>query len=180
MGSVTLYHGTIHDLDKIDVTRGRFFKDFGRGFYATEEYEHAVSIAKRNRGVELERTSLMEKQHDIPIYVYSYEFDTSHLATLHVKRFENPSVDWVSFVVRNRSERNYVHGYDIVIGATANDDTRITIQQYLIGAFGEPGSDEAIDGFLKRIKPEKLPSQWLFATQTAAAVLKFTHRRTIR
>ncbi len=66
MGSVTLYHGTIHDLDKINVTRGRFFKDFGRGFYATEEYEHAVSIAKRNRGVELERTSLMEKRQDIP------------------------------------------------------------------------------------------------------------------
>jgi hypothetical protein len=180
MGTITLYHGTIHDFDTIDVTRGRFFKDFGRGFYVTEHYDHAISIARRNQSVEFERKTLIKQQYDIPMFVYSYAFDTANLEILNVKQFAKPDAEWVDFVVRNRSERNYNHGYDLVIGATANDDTRITIQQYLLGAFGEPGSDEAVDGFLKRIKTEKLSTQWLFASQHAADLFEFKDRRRIR
>jgi hypothetical protein len=41
-----LYHGTTHDIKEIDVTRGKPFKDFGRGFYATAVYEHARNLKK--------------------------------------------------------------------------------------------------------------------------------------
>lgn len=30
-----LYHGTIYDFDEIDVSVGKGYKDFGKGFYAT-------------------------------------------------------------------------------------------------------------------------------------------------
>ena len=29
-----LYHGSIYKFDKIDVNRGKMYKDFGKGFYA--------------------------------------------------------------------------------------------------------------------------------------------------
>jgi hypothetical protein len=47
-GIVTLYHGSCHDFAKIDVSVGKPFKDFGRGFYTSQNYEHAVGMATRN------------------------------------------------------------------------------------------------------------------------------------
>ncbi len=36
-----LYHGTNLDIEHIDLTLCRNFKDFGKGFYTTEIYEQA-------------------------------------------------------------------------------------------------------------------------------------------
>ncbi|MDR3120190.1 MAG: DUF3990 domain-containing protein [Clostridiales bacterium] len=174
--TITLYHGTTHDFAAIDVTRGKPFKDFGKGFYATQSYEHAVSIAERNQRIERERLNEVEIRRDVKIYVYSYSLQQSDLDKLNVKRFDSPDTNWVDFVVHNRSDSRARHDYDLVIGATANDDTRITIQNYLLGNFGEPGSDSAVAIFLQLIKAEKLPTQWLFATQRATNLLKFEKR----
>ena len=38
---IQLYHGTIYDFDKIDVTKGKWNKDFGRGFYTSRDIGHA-------------------------------------------------------------------------------------------------------------------------------------------
>ncbi|MDR1193156.1 MAG: DUF3990 domain-containing protein [Peptococcaceae bacterium] len=176
---ITLYHGTIHDFDAIDVGRGRLFKDFGRGFYATEDHNHAIGIARRNQGIEFEREALIKRKSDILMFVYTYTFDVAGFHKLNVKQFPNPGAEWVDFVVRNRSERSYRHSYDLIIGATANDDTRITIQQYLLGAYGDVGTDEAINGFLRQIKAEKLPMQWLFATKRAVEFLRLKDKRKI-
>jgi hypothetical protein len=178
--TITLYHGTIREFDAIDVTCGRPYKDFGCGFYTTQDHSHAASIAERNQGIEFERDALVKRRSDIPVFVYSYVFDTASLNILNVKRFASPDAEWVDFVVSNRSERSFRHGYDLVIGATANDDTRITIQQYLLGAYGDVGSAEATEGFLRQIKAENLPTQWLFASARAANLLQFKHRRTIQ
>ena len=45
--TITLYHGTTFDYDEIDVRRGKPFKDFGQGFYATQSRESAINIALR-------------------------------------------------------------------------------------------------------------------------------------
>ncbi len=42
---------------------------------------------------------------------------------MNILRFDKPSIEWVNFVVKNRVERNLNHGYDLIIGAAANDDT---------------------------------------------------------
>ena len=39
-----LYHGTVEMIPRIDVTRGRFKKDFGRGFYLALQPRQAVGI----------------------------------------------------------------------------------------------------------------------------------------
>ncbi|MDR3288189.1 MAG: DUF3990 domain-containing protein [Peptococcaceae bacterium] len=168
-----LYHGTTHDIAGIDVTRGKPFKDFGQGFYATPSYDHAANIAGRNRRIEIERNEISGKAADVKVFVCTYSVTLKDLDKLIVKRFETPTAEWVDFVVRNRTVRDAPHEYDLIIGATANDDTRITIQNYLFGAYGEPGTDEAVAGFLKNIRTEKLPIQWLFATQRAADLLSF-------
>lgn len=44
-----LYHGSIYDFNEINVNKGKGYKDFGKGFYATTVARHAESIAKRNK-----------------------------------------------------------------------------------------------------------------------------------
>ncbi|GHU43338.1 hypothetical protein FACS1894111_08760 [Clostridia bacterium] len=178
--TITLYHGTAHEFTNIDVRKGKFFKDFGRGFYTTLSYEHAASIGERNRKMEQNRLKELGSASSLNVFVYSYEFALSALDKLKIQRFETPNIDWVNFVVENRSIRNAGHEYDLIIGPTANDDTRVTIQNYLLGNFGELGSKEAVAIFLQLIKAEKLPTQWMFATQKAVGMLDFLGKEQLR
>jgi hypothetical protein len=56
--------------------------------------------------------------------------------------------------------------------ATANDDTRITIQQYLIGAYGDVGTDEALRDFMATKTYQLLmnPKSFLFLESPAYIV----------
>ena len=42
----TLYHGTIYKIDKIDLSLGKGFKDFGKGFYTIGDKNQAIKWAK--------------------------------------------------------------------------------------------------------------------------------------
>jgi hypothetical protein len=95
---------------------------------------------------------------------------------LKVKEFEAADVDWVKFIVLNRSNKRHQHDYDIVIGPTANDQTLVTVQAYLAGLYGNLDDDRAIQTFLKLIEPQKLPAQIYFGTQKAANLLVFKER----
>ena len=173
---ITLYHGTTHEFDEIDVNRGKPYKDFGAGFYASRNKLHAESLAKRNKSIEIERLVVRGEKRAVNAWLCSYEFDLACLDKLNVKEFIEPGKKWVEFIVKNRTARNYRHGYDVVIGPTANDDTNITIQALINGVYGDPESDAAIDIFLQLIMPERLPKQMYFGTQKAAAMLKFIER----
>ena len=72
---LALYHGTTHDFAEIDVRRGKPFKDFGQGFYLTESYERTRNIAVRNRIIEENRLRVIGDETELPVFVYSYEFD---------------------------------------------------------------------------------------------------------
>jgi hypothetical protein len=52
MNLITLYHGSIYEFDKIDVNKGKPFKDFGIGFYTSRDENHAVRLALRNKQIE--------------------------------------------------------------------------------------------------------------------------------
>lgn len=41
-----LYHGTNRDFESIDLKKSKPNKDFGRGFYLSDNYEQAMSMAK--------------------------------------------------------------------------------------------------------------------------------------
>jgi hypothetical protein len=180
MEIVTLYHGSCHDFAKIDVSVGKPFKDFGRGFYTSRDYEHAVSLAIRNAQIERRRLRRMRIDKEPTPWMYTYELDMDLLSSLKVKRFAEADKEWVRFIVLNRTNELPQHDYDAVTGPTANDKTLATAQAYLAGDYGTIDSDEAIELFLKRIEPYILPQQVFFGTQRAAELLRFKGREIIK
>ena len=70
-----LYHGTIYEFDSIDVTAGKGYKDFGKGFYATAVPSHAERLAIRNKSIAEKRQSFLKNKKGIkiqPIKAYRY------------------------------------------------------------------------------------------------------------
>jgi len=177
---IILYHGTIYDFATIDVRKGKPFKDFGQGFYATQSHESAINMSLRNRDIELRRLNRRGDMREVISWLYSYELDESKLSSLNVKIFERADKDWVRFVVLNRTNEQRQHLYDVVIGPTANDATMRTSQLYMAGEFGDVDSNEAIEFFLSRIRVDLLPKQFYFGTQRAADSLTFIGRRLIQ
>jgi hypothetical protein len=70
-GNMTLYHGSIYDFAEIDLTRGKPFKDFGKGFYTTQRRDHAASIARRNREIILARVQAAGEKSDVKMLLYT-------------------------------------------------------------------------------------------------------------
>jgi len=179
---ITLYHGTIYEFDRIDVTKGKGNKDFGRGFYTSHDIRHAERLAVRNKFIEEERFALRGAKKSVTSWLYTYSFDLDNMATLNVKEFAVADREWMRFVVLNRESKSRVqeHEYDIVIGPTANDNTRAAIQTVVPLTKGQVMTDKAIDALISLIEPNNLPSQFFVGTQRAADLLCLTEKRTIR
>jgi hypothetical protein len=183
MGNIiALYHGTIYEFDKIDVTKGKGNKDFGRGFYTSRDIRHAERLASRNKSIEEERYALRGVKKNVTPWLYTFDFDLDTLAALNVKEFAAADREWMRFVVLNRESKSKAqqHEYDIVIGPTANDNTRAAIQTVLPLAKGQIMTDKAIDALIALIEPVNLPWQFFFGTQRAADLLCLNERRIIR
>jgi hypothetical protein len=178
---ITLFHGSIFEIDHIDVKRGKPYKDFGAGFYTSKVRTHATDLARRNLQIELKRIQDFELKAEKPqAFLYTYHFHEEQLENLKVKEFANANADWVRFVIQNRKSKVHLHDYDIVIGPTANDQTMPTINAFLAGLFGEINDDEAIATFLRQIEPLRLPSQFYFGTQRAIELLRFIERSAVK
>jgi hypothetical protein len=169
--TITLYHGSIHLFDKIDVSREKPFKDFGIGFYVSPRADHAENLARRNMAIEKIRTKRVEAGPAVAAWLYTCEFNMDNLKKLNIKEFKTADKEWMRFVVQNRSNETPVHNYDVVIGPTANGNTRVTIQAFFAGAYGDIQSDNAIDILISLIEPNNLPAQFYFGSERAAAML---------
>ena len=85
---IIVYHGSISLINTIDVTKGKPYKDFGRGFYVTESKSHASNLALRNKRIEKERygkscdallyTYKMNKTILLPKQIYFSNNDAAH------------------------------------------------------------------------------------------------------
>jgi len=102
-----VYHGSTSIIKTIDVTKGKPYKDFGRGFYVTESKSHASSLALRNKRIEKERYGI-----SCDAYLYTYKMNKTRLSGFNVKEFLNADFEWMLFVIANRRARNRVHNYD--------------------------------------------------------------------
>lgn len=173
---ITLYHGTTHSFDVIDVSKCKPYKDFGAGFYLSEIREHAVNLALRNLAIEKSRFAALKKQGKLSALLYSYEFPLDMLKELSVKKFKKADKEWVRFVVMNRTSADRRHDYDVVIGPTANDNTRNSIDLFIGGYLGNKESDDAMNILLQLLKPQILPRQFLFVGEKAVACLKLIRR----
>jgi len=161
-----VYHGTTSLIDTIDVSKGKPYKDFGKGFYVTEDYSHAKNLAVRNKRLEQERSG--EK---CEAYVYTYALDMIKAQDFEIIDFTVADLDWMRFVLANRSVREKSHNYDIVIGPTANDDTSLVLKSYFSGLYGDINSERALQLALEMIEAENLPAQIYFGSNAATACL---------
>ena len=159
-----LFHGSNVEIEKIDLSRCRPYKDFGKGFYLTEIPEQAEKMARRV-------TRLYGGK---PCVTY-FEFDTAALNDdrLSVRVFDRPSKEWAFFVVNNRNksfmafedpECNLDCKYDIVTGPIANDDLALLFRQFSRKLIN---TEELIRG----MEYKQLTNQYSFHTERAICFL---------
>lgn len=172
-----LYHGTIYDFDEIDISAGKGYKDFGKGFYATAIPSHAERLAIRNKRIAEKRQNFLKNKNGIiiqPIVAYRYNLIFSEETSgLNVKVFERADKEWLRFILKNRKCSGCAHNYDIVIGPTADTETTTIINEYYDELEESEYSDEVCEKVIADLKPENLPKQYFFRTQDAVKTLSF-------
>ena len=151
-----LYHGSNTKIEKIDLSKCRPYKDFGKGLYLTEIREQAEKMASRT-------AHIYEGE---PI-VTEFEFDESALSKLSVKQFDGPNEEWALFVLANRSKEHEqpTHSYDIVIGPVADDDIAQLFRNFNDGFIN-------LTMLVEGLKYKKVSSQYFFHTEAAIKYLR--------
>jgi len=121
-----VFHGSNVKIDKIDLTKAEYFKDFGRGFYVTPIKKHAEEWAA-------EKTKRVKKGEPF-VTEFNYYESYPEYAKLSVKRFDNLSEEWIKFIIMNRAIDvvHPAHTFDIVEGPIADDKMVVQIEQYFL------------------------------------------------
>lgn len=151
-----LYHGSNIYIEEIDLSKSKPNKDFGKGFYLSDNKTQAEQMAK------FKALTLGGE----PI-VTTFEVDDNILSNtnLKVKCFSEYSQDWADFVFANR-EGNKTDTYDIVYGPIANDKIGLQMRKLKDGNI-----DKA--EFLNRLKyMQGVTYQYYFGTESAIKYLK--------
>jgi len=144
-----VYHGSYIKIDKIDLSKSKPNKDFGKGFYVTKFRNHAEEWAK-----------IIGEKHGTDGFVSEFEFSENEFtkSICKIKRFNAYNEDWLDFVVANRDKNNETaHDYDIVIGPVANDKVQNTLRLYLKGKISK-------EKFLKMLTYHEETHQICFCT----------------
>ncbi|MBR1514668.1 MAG: DUF3990 domain-containing protein [Bacteroidales bacterium] len=117
-----LYHGSNVEFDRIDLLKSKPNKDFGRGFYLSDNYQQALEMAE---------TKVEQLEFGTPV-VMAYDVDEAVLSELRILRFEDYSEEWAKFILlnRNNASADAVHDYDVVIGPIANDTVGAQLWRY--------------------------------------------------
>lgn len=159
-----IYHGSTVIVDKPEIRKSETFLDFGTGFYTTTSYAQAERWAQIK----------MRRMNANIGYVSVYEFDyETAKAQMDIFRFEDASIDWLNFVVGNRSGKALCKAEDLHIGPVADDNIYRSIRLFETGVLD---AEETV----KRLKTEVLQDQWAFRTQRILSYLTFIEAKEIR
>ena len=159
-----LYHGSAVAFRRIDVQKGRAYKDFGKGFYMSVDRNQAVGMMHKKFD-ELMSRGFGGSEIELKKSLYRISLDQAFLKELKVKEFTHPNVDWLDFVLMCRQTDGVPHDYDVVIGPTADDDTRLLLKNFIDGVYGDPDDPDAKNTLLRLLKPERLGVQWFIGKQ---------------
>ena len=99
-----IYHGSIEKVESPEIRESNRTLDYGQGFYTTTSYEQAEAWVRRR----------MNEKRTSRGYVCVYELDERALQNLNTLIFDQPTEAWVDFVMQNRTQKGYVHEFDIV------------------------------------------------------------------
>jgi len=156
---IRLYHGSNQVIKTPELSRSRKFLDFGSGFYLSTGIKQAENRAKS--------AQLFFKTGKPTINVFEYN---NSAKGLNILLFKKADVSWLDFIASNRKGKA-VEKYDIIIGPTANDKTILTIDQYMQGMYDHIKNPQKF--VIKLLRPEKLDTQYLFATENSLKHLSF-------
>ncbi len=152
-----LYHGGTDIVKEPKIIFGEQGRDFGFAFYTTDIYEQALKWAKR-------QGRIRRKQAILNIY----EFDDDKAAKdLNFKKFTDYSLEWLEFVVNNRSNLQFKHSFDIVFGKIANDDVGETVQAVVDGLM-------PFDFALQKLTFMQVNNQYAFCSENSLPYIKFS------
>ena len=162
-----LYHGSAEAFSHVDVRKGRPYKDFGKGFYMSVDRSQAVGMMHKkfdeltSRGIGCQGLKLQKS-------LYRIALDRSYVEGLKIKEFGRADEEWLDFILMCRRVDGVPHDYDVVIGPTADDDTRLLLKNYIDGVYGDPDDQAAKETVLRLLKPERLGVQWFVGRQSVA------------
>ncbi len=151
-----IYHGSIEQVVAPEIRESNRTLDYGQGFYTTTSYNQAEDWVRRR----------MRERKVSKGYVCEYEFDESALQNLKALIFDTPTDEWVDFVMQNRTQKNFVHEYDLVYGPVANDKVYAAFALYEGGLIDKKT-------LISELKTYKLVDQYLFHTSEALKYLRF-------
>ncbi len=153
-----LFHGSNVEVREPKINQSRSALDFGGGFYLTSDFGQAQKWA--------ERKVAMRQSGYACVNVFSIE--ESDLQSLKRLVFASADIEWLRFVVANRTgDSKVVHlDYDVISGPVADDQAAFTINNFLNGRFPEEIA-------LQLLLPQKLKDQYVFKTEDAVRCLKF-------
>ncbi|MDE6620828.1 MAG: DUF3990 domain-containing protein [Lachnospiraceae bacterium] len=163
----TLYHGTVSEIQQINVNLGRERKDFGKGFYMAVSKKQAVGMMHKKYR-EVVRRSQGKQETDFAERLYEITLNTAVISELNIKIFYNADLEWLDFVLMCREKGGMPHDYDMVIGPTADDDTVLCLKVYRDGFYGKVGSDAAKRILLNNLETENLGIQYYIGKQDVA------------
>lgn len=158
-----VYHGSIDEVVNPEIRQPNRSLDYGSGFYTTTSYEQAkrwVERRMKDKGVAIG-------------YVNIYELDEKLVKNMKSLFFEKPTEEWVSFVMKNRTERNFIHDYDVVYGPVADDSVYTQFALYEGGIISLPT-------LIHELKTYKLVDQYLFHTEKSLLAIKFVESEIIK
>ncbi|MBR5781100.1 MAG: DUF3990 domain-containing protein [Bacteroidales bacterium] len=151
-----LYHGSNTTIDKIDLKKSKPNKDFGKGFYLSEDEEQAIEMAKY-------KSSILGG--DIVITKFEFNPEVLKNTSLKIKIFPEYSEEWADFVLANRDGKE-VCNFDIVYGPIANDKVGVQIRKLKDGSINK-------EEFMNRLKYMKgITFQYYFGSEIAIKHLK--------
>lgn len=157
-----LYHGSLEIVSNPEIRTSNRTLDYGMGFYTTTSFEQAEAWVKRR---------IKEKNTDKG-YINEYEFDKGVLDKFNSLIFENPTDEWVDFVMANRTNKDFIHSYDIVYGPVANDRVYAAFALYEGGLLDK-------QTLIAELKVYKLVDQFLFHTKEALRAIVFIEAKEV-
>ena len=157
-----IYHGSIEKVESPEIRVSNRTLDYGHGFYTTTSYEQAEAWVRRR----------MNEKRASRGYVCVYELDERALQNLNTLIFDQPTEEWVDFVMQNRTQKGYVHEFDIVYGPVANDRVYAAFALYEGGLINK-------QALIAELKAYKLVDQYLFHTEKALQALTFIEAKEV-
>lgn len=157
-----VYHGSLEQVTKPEMRKPNRTLDYGSGFYTTTSYQQANDWVLRK----------MKEQTAAAGFVNVYELDEEKMKAMKTLVFQEPSEEWVDFVMLNRRQRGFTHDYDVVYGPVANDRVYAAFALY-------EGNLIDKQTLITELKTYKLIDQYLFHTERSLGLLKFLEAKKI-